>query len=375
LTPEEVFKEPGLEEYLKDELQMVVSSLDALRKFCLGCEKSDDISSLTTCENCRMASFCSTLCRTSKAAKHAKVCHHMNSERLDQVVEMLPPVCSLSWLVVGGREIKADAREIASWSDWLVKGHPEMHEEIRAAAPKVLKWFELTGWTPTPSLEDMEKASLNIMTNLLTSTLTISGSILDFKINPREGPIVVHLPGAANMEMSMKSQNLTNELSAMFPGHKSMELVLIGPEVAGDCYLPLGPGDDEDRDKQLVTFSKFSGLYDAYMQNQVAEEKAYPPDLVVAFHPGLSAVSLQKSWLSSIQLMVRLNLPTVFTCYNLDEFQETMNYLKSDVIGVDINFLHAGLNPFGSRLIKQTAHSLDEVFAPNMYTISFQGQK
>ena len=34
-VPSEVFGEPGVEEYLKEELKTVVSSINALRKFCL----------------------------------------------------------------------------------------------------------------------------------------------------------------------------------------------------------------------------------------------------------------------------------------------------------------------------------------------------
>lgn len=376
-VPEEVFTEPGVEEYLKEELKTVVTSIDSLRKFCLGCEKSDDVKALISCEDCQMAFYCSAICKTAKAARHAKVCHHMRAEKFDQIVEMLPPICNLSWLVAKGRKIEAQAKEIASWEDWLLKGHAEMAAEIRLAAPKLAKWFQLTGWTPTPSEAELEKASLNVLTNLLTTSMTIAGSLIDFKVDPRQQPVVIHLPGAAGMEACLKSQNLVSELSALFPGHKSMEFVLIGPEVTGDFYPPLCPGDDSEyeRDEQTVTFSKFTGLYDTFMQNFVAEERAYPPDLVVAFHPGLSASSLQKSWLSSIELMVRLNLPTVFTCYNLDEYEETMTYLKSETVGLDINFIQKGINPFGSRLIKQTAHSLDEVFAPNMYAISFQGLK
>ena len=33
--PNEVFREPGVEEYLKEELKTVVTSINALRKFCL----------------------------------------------------------------------------------------------------------------------------------------------------------------------------------------------------------------------------------------------------------------------------------------------------------------------------------------------------
>ena len=47
--------------------------------------------------------------------------------------------------------------------------------------------------------------------------------------------------------------------------------------------------------------------------------------------------------------MVTLNLPTILTCYNLDEFDETMAYLKSDVVGLNINFIKTGINAFGSR--------------------------
>jgi len=375
--PGQVFTEPGVETYLKEELKTVVSSINSLRKFCLACEKSDDVKSLICCENCHSAYYCSAICKTSKASKHAKVCHHMRSERFDQIVEMLPPICNLSWLLAKGRKIQAQAKEIASWEDWLLKAHEEMAAEIRMAAPKVCQWYELTGWTPTPTPEELERASLNVLTNLLTTTMTIAGSLIDFKVDPRQQPVVIHLPGAAGMEACLKTQNLVSELSALFPGHKSLELVLIGPEVTGDFYPPLSPADDteEDRDKQTVTFSKFNGLYDTFMQNYVAEERAYPPDVVVAFHPGLSAVSLQKSWLSSIKLMVTLNLPTILTCYNLDEYEETMKYLNSEIVGLNINFIKTGVNAFGSRLIKQTAHSLDEVFAPNMYTISFQGLK
>lgn len=376
-VPSEVFGEPGVEEYLKEELKTVVSSINALRKFCLACEKSDDVKSFICCENCQMAYYCSAICKTSKASKHATVCHHMRAERFDQIVEMLPPICNLSWLLAKGRKVRAQAKEIASWEDWLLKAHAEMAMEIQEAAPKVGQWYQLTGWSPTPSAEELERASLNVLTNLLTTTMTVAGSLIDFKVDPRQQPVVIHLPGAAGMEACLKTQNLVSELSALFPGHKAIEFVLIGPEVAGDFYSPLSPADDadQDRDKQTVTFSKFNGLYDTFMQNYVAEERAYPPDVVVAFHPGLSATSLQKSWLSSIKLMVTLNLPTIFTCYNLDEFDETMTYLKSETVGLDINFIKTGINVFGSRLIKQTAHSLDEVFAPNMYTISFQGLK
>ena len=55
------------------------------------------------------------------------------------------------------------------------------------------------------------------------------------------------------MEACLKTQNLVSELSALFPGHKAIEFVLIGPEVAGDFYSPLSPADDadQDRDKQV----------------------------------------------------------------------------------------------------------------------------
>ena len=36
---------------------------------------------------------------------------------------------------------------------------------------------------------------MNVLTNLLTTTMTIAGALIDFKVDPRQQPVVIHLPG------------------------------------------------------------------------------------------------------------------------------------------------------------------------------------
>ena len=37
----------------------------------------------------------------------------MRAERFDQIVEMLPPICNLSWLLAKGRKVRAQAKEVS----------------------------------------------------------------------------------------------------------------------------------------------------------------------------------------------------------------------------------------------------------------------
>jgi len=99
-------------------------------------------------------------------------------------------------------------------------------------------------------------------------------------------------------------------LADVFPGLQ-WELVLVGPEMAGDTDAAAADGGAGKVQARSV---RLKG-------HDWARQKPPRPDFVVCFNSGIGtlSVALVKHWLATIEEMLLLDVPVLFTCFSAKE--------------------------------------------------------
>jgi len=100
-----------------------------------------------------------------------------------------------------------------------------------------------------------------------------------------------------------------------------------------------------------------------------------PPDLIVDFNTGMAQEETD-SWKTSLELMLDLDVPALFTAYNQDEAKADYALLSS-VMGAQMLTTEPVLNPVRVAydfIDPGEGGAANPFFQPNMYAMCFRGK-
>lgn len=160
------------------------------------------------------------------------------------------------------------------------------------------------------------------------------------------------------------------EIMHCLPSVKTMNVIFVGPEVNIRNYSRLFAvqGCPDCCSKDRVRKQAFHELtyHDYY-----ASDEFVKPDLVVAFNTGMYE-EYTDSWKQSLEVMLTLDVPCMFTSYNKHEGDADFDVL----VEVNARTLTDStvLNPFRVDFPKLDDGCIDKFFQDNMYYICFRGR-
>ncbi|XP_068610703.1 putative protein MSS51 homolog, mitochondrial [Brachionichthys hirsutus] len=339
-------------------------------KFCTSCskltERLPEGQSLKRCVKCLNVYYCSKDCQKKDWPQHKKVCKILRLVAVDRLME---------WLLFTGdlplptEKWSKSVTEVKNWDDWLsMQGDlaPRL-DSILSGASMTCLWKNVS--TPRPDDADLRQSLWRIQSEFLSRVLTVGVAMQHFGLDPYAKPITVHIAGASHNETMGAKATDYDELNNMFPGHRGIEVVMVGPEVVdGPIVRPplraFGP-------RERVYISAYKGLYHQLWEEVVEKEEAAKPDLVVGFHPGFHATQgLFQGWLPTLLLLRDYDIPSFFSMYSEMELKYLLQILQE----LEMQIRDSGPNPFTSQKPEQVQACPNKPPAYcNSHYLCFQG--
>ena len=130
--------------------------------------------------------------------------------------------------------------------------------------------------------------------------------------------LTIHVVGADDQEI--RRARMTEELYHLLPELQALVVGYVGPDV-GSAHANATKLLDFDCCPKCQNMNRSSrqaflanDLYHDFVESELFAN--YPPDLIVAFHSGHAKVS---TWQPTLQSILDLDIPAVFTTYNKQE--------------------------------------------------------
>ncbi|KFQ93264.1 hypothetical protein Y956_05278, partial [Nipponia nippon] len=250
----------------------------------------------------------------------------------------------------GGRDIPfptdtwtKPARDVEGWEDWFsMQG--QLEEKLGAIlAGRYMTLLWANAGKPRPEDGELRESVWRLVTDFHSRPLTIGLGLRLFGIDPLAKALTVHVVGASHVETLNTRLTDYDELTRMFPGHRGMEVVMIGVDVVDGAIMrpPLAAPAPRGR----VYLSSYKGLYHDFWESHVETKLAARPDLVVGFHPGFHACpDLLAGWLPPLLLLRDYRLPVLFTVYSEQELKSSLQIL----VELETHIMGYAANPFAS---------------------------
>jgi splicing suppressor protein 51 len=211
---------------------------------------------------------------------------------------------------------------VESWYDFYIEVSSK--DELRNMATS--EW-KLRSQDETSKLK---VGHLTGITNNTSSILTIIAALeAAFPNLGSKTSLTLHLIGARTIEFN--AMYCMEELLHLLPALKTLELVLIGPDIHPQVTFYSGMEIKQKlhhdcssctSKNRTMTFTLWKETYERYIERPEYSK----PDLATAFHAGVSDSVLFRQWYPTIQHLVKAPHPTVFTCYCMAELKmETHN--------------------------------------------------
>ncbi len=182
--------------------------------------------------------------------------------------------------------------------------------------------------------------------------------------------LTIHVVGAtAAFECEGGSPTcIWEEIMHWLPSLIKLNVVFVGPEVNMTYALHQIESCPDCRGRGRTRLQAF---YEMAYHDYFASDEFVNPDLVVAFNTGMFE-EYTESWKQSLEVMMTLDVPCLFTSYNRHEGEEDMNVLRE----VNARTLtdEAVLNPFRAQIPLIDDGCIDQFFYNNMYCICFKGR-
>ncbi|XP_009475628.1 PREDICTED: putative protein MSS51 homolog, mitochondrial [Nipponia nippon] len=235
------------------------------------------------------------------------------------------------------------ARDVEGWEDWFsMQG--QLEEKLGAIlAGRYMTLLWANAGKPRPEDGELRESVWRLVTDFHSRPLTIGLGLRLFGIDPLAKALTVHVVGASHVETLNTRLTDYDELTRMFPGHRGMEVVMIGVDVVDGAIMrpPLAAPAPRGR----VYLSSYKGLYHDFWESHVETKLAARPDLVVGFHPGFHACpDLLAGWLPPLLLLRDYRLPVLFTVYSEQELKSSLQIL----VELETHIMGYAANPFAS---------------------------
>jgi len=294
---------------------------------------------------------------------------HLAREKIDQVVECFPntlpkdlpdALAKIKW--------SKKAVEVEGWDIWW-EIHEKILKSLRKQATHIQSWWEYTG-RAYPGDDEILGSLKRLVSGVLTHPLTIGKVIVNYTPKrKKDKPKSIHLVGTDRPEATMIYSGFFTEILMANPLNP-IKITLVSPDpanrqLAQDCS-PSSPMLIHQRCK----LTAWDGLYHDFWERYIQTRKVEKPDVVMGIHPGLHAEGVFEFWEPTLDLLLEENIKTIFTVFNKEEYECTLERLDS----LFVKFIYKGINPFASCHVKQTPHDPNLVWASNQYLIVFQGR-
>ena len=282
---------------------------------------------LTACDDCKLAFFCSSTCRTEGLEQHQqKQCSSLQDVgaceliKMDHIKETGEAIIQLP--TEKPRSTYKPLHTARSWKDYF--------EDISDGpfASFITRDF-------SPAKDDERclqtcrflKVAVDSSSLILTITAGLESEIPDLASRTK---LTIHIVGAAYQEV--RRAVMTEELYHLLPSLQSLIVGYVGPNV----------GYTHGNTKKLLEFEccpecqkigrsprqafMADDLYHEFSKSDLFAK--YPPDLIVAFNSGHAESEVQK-WRPTLDCILDLGVPALFTTYNKTEAVEEEKVLES----------------------------------------------
>lgn len=182
----------------------------------------------------------------------------------------------------------------------------------------------------------------------------------------------LHVIGAAS-GFEWPPTCIWEEILHIFPNLVELDVCFIGPDVkiadvgtnTGGEMGELDTCPDCEAKKRVRKYSFYRGTYHDYKTSQWFKT----PDVCVAFNRGLHEDHVE-SWEDSLQVLIQMKVPCIFTSYDDQEAQKDALVFKK----LKANFvMEPRLNPFRCLNYMVDQEDIDKFYQINAYITCFRG--
>lgn len=282
--------------------------------------------SFTACEECHLAYFCSTSCQSVAMSKHRRaecadfqdygffeiLCLHHEKETGESRL-VLP--------VIHPHSQHRPLKTMRSWKQYFddLSGLPYGHcidDEFQPFGNSHENRHACR----------VAKAATNASTFSLTMVAGLESEIADIRTRSR---LIVHVVGAAITELQVLKMN--EDLLHLLPNLKRLVVGYIGP-----AFPSKGEGYDSLMDFECCPSCTSAnrmrqGFFQRELYHNFKQSSLFagnPPDLIVAFNSG-HADEETDTWRPTLEFILDIGVPAVFTTYNKSEASEEEEVLDS----------------------------------------------
>eukprot|EP00096_Caligus_rogercresseyi_P000148 TRINITY_DN1040_c0_g1_i1.p1 TRINITY_DN1040_c0_g1~~TRINITY_DN1040_c0_g1_i1.p1 ORF type:complete len:405 (+),score=130.91 TRINITY_DN1040_c0_g1_i1:114-1328(+) len=293
----------------------------------------------------------------------------LEREKIDQIVECFPHTLPKELPdILQKSKWSKPAKEVETWETWW-DIHQKILKSLKKQTKLILAWWEFCE-IPCPGEEEILNSLKRLVSGVLTHPITIGLAVTNYTPKRKKNyPKSVHLVGTDRPEATMIYAGFYHEILASNPLHP-IKLTLVSPDDANQQLAKDCSPDSPMLINPKCKLTAWDGLYHDFWEKYITTQKVEQPDLVVGIHPGLHADGIYEFWEPTLELLLDMNVKTVFTVLSKEEYVQSLEKLD----GLFCKYIYKGLNPFGSKHVKQTHHDAKMMWASNQYMIVFKGR-